>query len=90
MPEQRGFGNHGTESPGTCQAGRGDDHMNGKEDEVAHPGHGDNALQSRLNQANLAIRHTDRCLVSGRRLREEVVPCTAVTGASQCRMCRNP
>ena len=53
----RRFGNHGTESPGTCQAGRGDDHMNEKEDEVAHPGHGNNALQSRLNQANLAIRH---------------------------------
>ena len=44
----RRFGNHGTESPGTCQAGHGDDHMNEQEDEVAHPGHGNNTSQAHL------------------------------------------
>ena len=53
----RRFGNHGTESPGTCQAGRGDDHMNEKEDEVAHPGHANNTSQAHFIQDSLAIRH---------------------------------
>ena len=57
MPEPRGFGNHGTESPGACQAGHGDDHMNEKEDEVAHPGHGNNTLQAHSSRPVLAIRH---------------------------------
>ena len=27
MPDQRGFGNHGTEPPRPCQSDDGDDHM---------------------------------------------------------------
>jgi hypothetical protein len=57
MPEQRGFGNHGTETPGACPAGHCDDRMNEKDDEVAHPGHGNNTLQAHLSRPVLAIRH---------------------------------
>ena len=28
MPDQRGFGNHGTDSPRPCQSDHRDDHMN--------------------------------------------------------------
>jgi len=28
MPEERRFGDNGTETPGACQAGHGDDHVN--------------------------------------------------------------
>ena len=38
MPDQRGFGDDGTESTRTCQSGQSDDHMNEKDDQVAHPG----------------------------------------------------
>ena len=48
MADECGFGNHGTESPGACQGGHGDDHMNEQEDEVAHPGNGNNTSQAHL------------------------------------------
>jgi hypothetical protein len=60
MPKQRGFGDDGTDSRGACQTGRGDAHMNEKEDEVAHPGHGNNILQVQLSRpvhGELQIRH---------------------------------
>ena len=40
MPDQRGFGNNGTESARPCQSGHGDDQMNEQDEEVAHPGNG--------------------------------------------------
>ena len=38
MADQRGFGNHGPESPWPCQSDQGDDHMDQQNNEVAHPG----------------------------------------------------
>lgn len=37
MPDQRGFRNHRTESPGPGKSDHGADHMNEKDDEVAIP-----------------------------------------------------
>jgi hypothetical protein len=36
VPNQRGFGNNGAESAGSCQPDNGDDQMNEKDEEVAH------------------------------------------------------
>jgi hypothetical protein len=38
MPDQHGFGDNGTESAWSCQSGHGDNHMNEKDEEVAHRG----------------------------------------------------
>jgi hypothetical protein len=38
MPDQRRFGDNGTESAWTCQSGHGDNHMNEKDEEVVHRG----------------------------------------------------
>ncbi len=46
MPDQRGFGINGTESARPCQSDHGDDHMNEQEDEVTHPGNGNNTSQA--------------------------------------------
>jgi hypothetical protein len=46
MPDQRGFGNHGTHSPRPCQPGHRDDHMSEQDGEVAHPGNGNNTSQA--------------------------------------------
>ncbi len=42
MADQRGLGNHGTESPRPCQSDHGDHYMNDQDGEVAHPGNGNN------------------------------------------------
>ena len=57
MPDQRGLGNHGTESRRPRQSQHGDNHMNEQDDEVAHPGNGNNTSQADRIQAKLAIRH---------------------------------
>ena len=36
VPNQRGFGNNGAESAGSCQPDNGDDQMNEKDEDVAH------------------------------------------------------
>jgi hypothetical protein len=38
MSDQHGFGDNGTESAWSCHSGHGDDHMNEKDEEVAHRG----------------------------------------------------
>ena len=38
MPDQYGFGNHGTEPARNCQPDHGNDHMNEEDDDIAHPG----------------------------------------------------
>jgi hypothetical protein len=38
MPDQRGFGDNGSESSGPCQSGQGHNYMNEYDEEVAHPG----------------------------------------------------
>ena len=45
------------ELPRPCQSGHGNNHMNEQDDEVAHPGNGNNTSQAHRIQANLPIRH---------------------------------
>ena len=52
MPDQRGLGNHGTESPRPGESQHGDNHMNEQDDEVAHPGNGNNTSQATVFRPN--------------------------------------
>ena len=55
MPDQRGFGNNGTESDRPYQSGQGDDHMN-QQDEDSRIRKWYQHLTNHRIQANLAIR----------------------------------
>jgi hypothetical protein len=65
MPDQRGFGDNGTESTRPCQSAQGDDQMNEYDSEVAHPGNGINTSKTTALRIHLAIRHRqDLCMKS--------------------------
>jgi hypothetical protein len=40
MPDQHGFGHHGTESARPYQSGHGDDQRNEQDEKISHPGNG--------------------------------------------------
>ena len=56
MPDQRGFGDNGTESARPCQSGQGDDHMNKQGEEVTHSGNLINTSNHGI-EAIFVIRH---------------------------------